>query len=483
MLIFFLLISRISGFGETVKAIDCSQEEVALAISRAKDGDVVQIPAGTAVWTGGIVIPSSKRLSIFGAGMGKTILTKKNRGSALAFNSSSRVAGITFSIGGEANVRGIDADGLNWRIHHCRFESDKLDAGVLVTGLVDGRHPTGLIDHCEFENCQPVIFGWGNLKADKIWNQPNGLGTKNAVYVEDCYMKWTIFGNAIDANYGGKYVIRYCTIIDSSIEAHSLQGPARAAKSWEIYENTIIQSNMLQNVPFFLRGGTGVVFSNTIVGKWNRPVIAFDNVRSAEVRGITGTADGGSLWDGNDPIVGGTGSHNGPLGSVLRDTNRQWTPGEFVAPLATNRWVYNLTDGSSGRITANTANTITAELSGGIANQWRPGDLYKITGGYPARDQIGRGPDLNLWTDLNPFPRQSSEPAYIWGNKLGDKSLEVYIGNGQQNQFHIKEGRDYFVGIRKPGYEPLTYPHPLIFEERPTKPKNADTIPSSKTEN
>ena len=65
--------------------------------------------------------------------------------------------------------------------------------------------------------------------ANKIWAQPLGLGTNNAMFVEDCFFHFTKFGNAIDANYGGRYVFRYNIINDAYIEAHSVQGTHRAS--------------------------------------------------------------------------------------------------------------------------------------------------------------------------------------------------------------------------------------------------------------
>lgn len=40
--------------------------------------------------------------------------------------------------------------------------------------------------------------------------------------------------------------------------------------------------------------------------------------------------------------------------------------------------LYNLTDGSSGPVTAVTLNTITATLAGGVENDWDAGDVYRI---------------------------------------------------------------------------------------------------------
>ena len=53
-------------------------------------------------------------------------------------------------------------------------------------------------------------------------------------------------------------------------------------------------------VPMFLRGGTGVVFNNTLTGTWTWPAIILDNVRSCTNSYLSGMCDGSSQWDGNE---------------------------------------------------------------------------------------------------------------------------------------------------------------------------------------
>lgn len=79
-----------------------------------------------------------------------------------------------------------------------------------------------------------------------------------------------------------------------------------------------------------------------------------------------------------------TGSHDGSNNaSVLTDSGASWT---------TNQWVgyrlYNVTDGSSGAITANTGTTITATLSGGTDNDWDTSDVYEIRHGDYANTSV-----------------------------------------------------------------------------------------------
>lgn len=164
-----------------------------------------------------------------------------------------------------------------------------------------------------------------------------------------------------------------------------MQGTHRATRSWEIYGNSINQINRNIWAPFFLRGGTGVVFDNTIRGEWSSPRIIVDNRRSFQVLGEGGLCDGSSLWDGNEEI-----------------------------------------------------------------------------NGYPARDQIGCSTDQWLWTHENPYLPQELDPFYQWNNTFNGNNVNVFVHNNCG--IHIKENKDFYNNIKKPGYSSYTYPHPLINE-------------------
>jgi hypothetical protein len=78
---------------------------------------------------------------------------------------------------------------------------------------------------------------------------------------------------------------------------------------------------------------------------------------------------------------------------------------------------------------------------------------------YPCMHQIGRS---HNGTSL------STEPLYIWGNTgtgsetpaLNDYSPNECGGDNRTSQW-VQSGRDYVVGVAKPGYTRYPYPHPL----------------------
>lgn len=281
----------------SIMAPSCSRSDVQGAIDKASTGDTVRVPSGNCIWTGTVEIPNTKKLVLQGAGIGATVLTASSYDCLIQLNQSgSQVTGFEF-------VNGyVLTDGDGWRINHCKFTNSPGGDAIFVSGQREAVHPTGLIDHCTFVNTRVLVSGWAGLMANVLWSQPLGLGSgQNVVYVEDCTFTHNVFGNAIDSNYGGRYVFRYNTLNDVYVEAHSVQGDNRASRKWEIYNNTFNQKRRAMWVPMFLRGGTGVVFNNVLTGTWTTSGIALDNVRSCEARDVSGKCDGCSPWDGNQP--------------------------------------------------------------------------------------------------------------------------------------------------------------------------------------
>lgn len=284
--------------GQNVYAATASYADVQTAVTAANVGDVVIVPAGEATWTSYITL--SKAISVVGNG---TTLTPSSPNATL-FVIASDSAGVGHFTCGTGNV--VITSGQGWRVHHLTFVDTAFEIGVQVNGQSKTVHPYGLIDHCTFTNMRVVVYAYAQTGAAALdgqthWSSTLGLGTADAVYVEDCTFTNDTFGNVMDSNYGGRYVFRHNTVTDAYLEAHSVQGHHRSCRKWEIYENTIAQVNETINTPMFLRGGTGVVFNNTVTGTFNSP-IAFDCVRAFTdpIPGSEpGLCDGDSPWDGN----------------------------------------------------------------------------------------------------------------------------------------------------------------------------------------
>ncbi|MHC4426200.1 MAG: right-handed parallel beta-helix repeat-containing protein [Planctomycetota bacterium] len=387
----------------TVEAADCSQQKVQKAIDAAKDGDIVLVPAGSAVWTTSqenrpaVVISAKgreKQITLQGAGIGKTVITDATGSQCFQVvlktsetgiyrgvrDKAFRITGFTFKGMGDNAL--ISTTGYTkWRIDHCRFENS--GRSLWVSGI-------GLIDHCTFDkkdNGQSIFVSHmdfaGKDHGDGSWSSPLSLGTEKAVYIEDCTFKYYAQkpNAALDGCFGARVVFRQNTLLNASVAVHGTESSARgrSIRSYEIYDNSFtFEAPREHFTAIFLRGGTGVIFNNKLIGGYRAFVLA-TNYRSRDSYPPWGKCDGSSKWDGN------------------QESN-----------------------------------------------------------GYPAIDQIGRS------TDSGPGTPQQHDPLYEWDNTLNGANADIAVSGGAEVQAHIKEGRDYHNDRSRPDYTPYVYPHPLV---------------------
>lgn len=84
--------------------------------------------------------------------------------------------------------------------------------------------------------------------------------------------------------------------------------------------------------------------------------------------------DDAFAWRAIRLIASESGTHDGASGaSVLTDSGASFTVNGLIGSI-----IFNLTDGSKGMITANTATTITANILGGKEDDWDAGDSYAV---------------------------------------------------------------------------------------------------------
>ncbi len=145
---------------ETHTAASLTADAVWDAINAAKDGDIVQLPAGTALWTRGWNTghwAKMKAITIQGAGIDKTIIRDDTSTTAGdepfvvtgVEGKPFRITGITFDGSGLPNAGTwageivIGGNCKNFRVDHCKF----LNMNRMMT---IGGDTYGLIDHCYF---------------------------------------------------------------------------------------------------------------------------------------------------------------------------------------------------------------------------------------------------------------------------------------------------------------------------------------------
>jgi hypothetical protein len=262
------------------------------------------VPAGKCNWEAAVVVPNSKQITLQGAGMDATVITRGTKHPLFRLNQSgARVTGFGL-INGHVLV-----DGDDWRIDNNRFSSHLpgFTEGVNVLGNREGKSPRGLIDHNFFYGTRIIVVGWTGLSTHALWEQPLDLGGPQAVFVEDnTFVQTADPPQVIDTNYGGRYVFRYNAVTNGYLEVHSLQH-GRGSRSWEIYNNDLMYTREVWTA-MFIRGGTGVVYNNTMSvtdsGRLGEPNITIDNVRSFRAGYDYGLCNGQSTADGNEETNG-----------------------------------------------------------------------------------------------------------------------------------------------------------------------------------
>ena len=463
----------------TRTATTCSQQDVQAVIDVAQDGDTIVVPAGRSVYKPTAPgVPAlkikNKGIILIGAGIGRTILEDRSfdaknpwAGGPIRAEGGSgkalRISGFTFDgtgirDAGKPAIISIRGSYADLRIDHCRFLN--VNGAIMTDGLM-----RGVVDHCRYELMEDhalgnPVFYWMKGNGAAAWKTPVRLGSADAIYIEDCHIEFhnpkSNDSPALPTMDGARAVFRHNTVYDGFLEFFGVDSAPRGTASFEVYDNTFTGKCFCT---LGLKGGTGVVFNNTIWGEFQKQPIWVTEYRTGGPRQKYGQCDGTSRFDGNAPLHGdkqdNTGAHSGSDGAAaLTCAGKRWKPGGLVGYA-----VWNVTDHSVGKISANGENTIATDLKGGTRNRWNAGDAFKVTNGYPALDQIGRGRDAGADT-VHP---QTLMPVYAWNNKYhGDPcALKVRRFYPKEEEY-IQEGRDFF-NAPKPGLDtPLSYPHPVV---------------------
>lgn len=217
-------------------------------------------------------------ISLVGAGRDNTTI-RWDGGTLLVINEPGhsgqpfRVTGISFVPRAKAQALRIQ-NVVDFRIDHCYFEAPKTSYVIQVRDRRGQPRSRGVVDHCSFRATGDSVYGvttgatpWPDEQS-RIMN----LGTKEAVFIEDCEFEG--LGHSTAAFNGGHYVVRHSIFRNprSTLDAH---GPVfvhlagndktqeRGTRCVEIYQNTFVWEGERGHTAMRLRGGGGVVFNNT----------------------------------------------------------------------------------------------------------------------------------------------------------------------------------------------------------------------------
>lgn len=266
---------------------DGSQASVSSAISRAKDGDVVQLPAGNFTWTSGIEI--KKTITLTGVAGATTITNSKGQGTLIAItpqaSGSVELKDLKITEGSAGGSGSIHLALYNVPgskpplVHHCTFNAKNFGQRC-----IEWQNNGGVIYDCEFVSTNKADvsgIGFKNPQPTDSWTSPSSIGkagdpdgTKNT-YLEDCTFK-NLFLQALDFDDNSRTVVRHCTFDNSAITSHGQDTSPQGVRQWEVCHNEFLFNvggncnpdssgfPLNLNYWFYVRGGTGVIYANVI---------------------------------------------------------------------------------------------------------------------------------------------------------------------------------------------------------------------------
>jgi hypothetical protein len=240
-------------------------------------GGLVLIPPGDFPQGGIVTIPD--RVQVVGGLLGQTII--RNTDPYIWFilqGNRPRLSGISlissvpvgdYPVYGHQGIKPMNV--TDFRVDHVHL------SGFSETAIQpQGDNIRGLIDHVEIHTPRVLDEGYGvGVLGGDVWHQDMQLGTENAVFIEDSLFVGC--RHAVAANMGAHYVFRHNIarqgVVAAPVDAHGVGwGSTEGTRAVEVYENILEDPIHDPNLPYDteaamgIRGGDGVIFSNTIRG-------------------------------------------------------------------------------------------------------------------------------------------------------------------------------------------------------------------------
>ena len=243
----------------------------------AHDGDTIQLPAGTFIWNTQVHIV--KNITLQGSRQGATTINDnvpKNGGGGSVMLLCDGITGnlrITgFTVHGQAqdtNVYNKGTIAVGGTSHSVRIDHISIIQPGTGAFVING--VWGVADHCTLDdsNFKQGFQVFGTDFADADWEAPTNLGSGEGWYIEDCTFtgSGTAGAGVTDATRGGRFVFRYNTVTSDNAATHGTESQRyRGVRSYEFYQNTFTNPSTIMFCAIYLRGGTGVVWGNTIRG-------------------------------------------------------------------------------------------------------------------------------------------------------------------------------------------------------------------------
>lgn len=404
-------------------AATCGNSDVQSVISDSSvvDGDTVIIPSGTCLWTSGVSITKG--------------ITLKGQGADLTTNSITANDETVIQNGVGGGMLTVNTTlGRNWRITGFTIQGNTACGVTCMQMAASGRSHAFRIDHMKWILSQANVQGielnddlWGVLDhnrfvatafveilrvrhgawqgvdccANNSWAQPTNPGNGQAIFIEDnTFVQSGAQQNVIDGYEGARYVVRHNTFGSATnIENHGTDTSQelRSIRWIEVYRNTFTGTNVDHWYVNF-RGGSGVVWENTVTGG-DGVMASAQNNRDTGPYTPFGQCNGSNSYDQN---LGGGGHGSG----------------------------YQCIDQpGAGQGDMMTGNPPTNTILGG--QTWPRQAAEPI---YVSSNTLSGG----------------MSACGIGGTQGGGPTVNVLVGTDM-----------ICDGTQKPGYNPYTYPHPL----------------------
>lgn len=342
--------------------------------------------------------------------------------------------------------------------------------GCITIGLFsDSSNTYGLIDNNTFYSSGGVgnmirLQGGGAIPNAYSWTSVTSDFTENSNYV---YIENNTFtfeseegDGAYDSYNGARVVFRYNDVTGTHIGSHGNES-SRSAHDYEIYYNKFDDQTYNQG-SIGSRGGTGVIYGNTVTGSYFTSWVGLQLYRSCPWFEGTHTGD-----DNADTLTDANVTTNCAVGGFSTGGIADgYCAGGYDLGYTGNLFVYNQSDPDGTGLIASwaainkatsTATTIVGTLADGTENKWDKGDRYTIWNnynvggmcngygegdgntesmeGWPCKDQQGR------------TTNQAIAPAYIWSNIYkGDSTPEAVVDTAlcARAGRHVIKNREYF---------------------------------------
>lgn len=255
--------------GAAINAASCSQSAVQAAIAAASNGDVINVPGGACTWNS---FELSKGVHLKGPGAGSATISMSGTLTITKNASASvRLSGFTFKNAGPDRLITVNGawDAEPPLIHDNVFI---VSYGQVMRYQTNG----GIIYNNIFRSIRPLENGASNDSGIQHntgvspWDAPDTMGTRDSGGKRNLYVEDNTFENmsnqGTDFDDGSRVVFRYNRMIDTSVNSHGLDTSPVGVRHYEFYRNTFIYSStqVNQNWMIWLRGGTGVIYNNSI---------------------------------------------------------------------------------------------------------------------------------------------------------------------------------------------------------------------------